>query len=44
MKKDDTVPQELKFKEMFDMTLESDHDHFAPYFMYFATLNPSVWI
>jgi len=29
MKKDDTVPQELKFKEMFDMTLESDHDHFG---------------
>lgn len=29
MKKDDTVPQEFKFKEMFEMTLESDHDHFG---------------
>jgi hypothetical protein len=29
MKKDDTVPQEIKFREMFDMTLESDHDYFG---------------
>lgn len=29
MKKDDTIPQEEKFKEMFDMTLESDHDYFG---------------
>jgi hypothetical protein len=27
MKRDDTLPQEQKFREMFDMTLESDHDH-----------------
>lgn len=27
MKKDDTLPQEEKFKEMFEMTLESDHDY-----------------
>jgi len=27
MKKDDTLPQEEKFKEMFDATLESDHDY-----------------
>jgi hypothetical protein len=29
-KKDDTKPQEEKFKEMFDMTLESDHDYYGP--------------
>jgi hypothetical protein len=29
MKKDDTSPQEIKFKEMFDMTLESDHDYYG---------------
>jgi len=29
MKKVDTVPQEEKFKEMFEMTLESDHDHYG---------------
>ena len=29
MKKEDTLPQEEKFREMFDMTLESDHDHFG---------------
>jgi hypothetical protein len=28
MKRDDTVPQEEKFIEMFEMTLESDHDYF----------------
>jgi hypothetical protein len=27
MKRDDTLPQETKFKEMFEMTLESDHDY-----------------
>jgi hypothetical protein len=29
MKKVDTVPQEEKFREIFEMTLESDHDHFG---------------
>lgn len=29
MKRDDTVPQEEKFTEMFEMTLESDHDYFG---------------
>jgi protein involved in sex pheromone biosynthesis len=29
MKRVDTVPQEEKFTEMFDMTLESDHDYFG---------------
>jgi hypothetical protein len=29
MKHNDTVPQETKFKEMFEMTLESDHDYFG---------------
>ena len=29
MKKVDTLPQEDKFKEMFEMTLESDHDYFG---------------
>lgn len=27
MKRDDIVPQEEKFREMFEMTLESDHDY-----------------
>ncbi len=27
MKKDDTTPQEEKFMEMFERTLESDHDY-----------------
>lgn len=27
MKRDDTIPQEEKFKEMFELTLESDQDY-----------------
>lgn len=29
MKRVDTIPQETKFKELFEMTLESDHDYFG---------------